>query len=151
MPKNKLSHNDFIFINKTSYKFSKIFFRKAVDAVLKAMSLKKMPEFSLVLLSEPDIKKINKEYRKKNKPTSVLAFPSKDFKKIKNFEERQAGDIFLCPDYIKKEAKKTKETLNYRLTVLFIHGILHLLGFDHKENKDALKMEALERKVLRKF
>ena len=151
MPKIKPSKSDFVFINKTLYKFSKNFFKKITHEILKETSFKKIPEFSLVLLGESDIKKINTKYRGKNKPTSVLTFPSKDFQKIYNNGESQLGDVFLCPEYIKKEIKKSRESFKYRLTTLFIHGIMHLLGFDHEKNKDALKMEAMERKIINKL
>lgn len=97
----------------------------------------------IFIVSEREIRKLNRDFRGKDKPTNVLSFPyPQSFpspKKGKVF----LGEIYLCPEYVKRH----KENLNYML----IHGVLHLLGFDHIEDDDRILMEGLEAKLMDKF
>lgn len=100
---------------------------------LKEKILGKKYELSLVFAEEKLIKKLHIGYLKKNGATTILSFPlSKDF-----------GEIFLCPSFIKKEAKKYGLEYNYYLKKLFIHGLLHLKNMRHGK-----KMETEEQKFL---
>ena len=92
-------------------------------------------ELSVVLLDNKKSKKINKKIRNKNYPANVLSFPL----------EKIAGEIFLDLE-TKKEAPKFDMNYKKYLTYLFIHGCLHLKGFDHGD-----EMEKLEDKYLKKF
>lgn len=95
---------------------------------------KKNFNLSVVFAPSPMMRRLNKKYRGKNKPANVLSFLLE-----KNLPGRQtgSGEIFL-------NAKEKN------LSYLFLHGALHLLGYDHKTNKDAKKMESLEKKILNK-
>ena len=103
-----------------------------------------------MLSNSREIKKLNNKFRKKNKPTDILSFPfytKNDLKKKLNKEnEIYLGDIILNLNKIK--FKKNLVKFKIEFNKLWIHGLVHLLGYDHKKNKDFLKMSKLEKKFL---
>lgn len=101
----------------------KIFLKKISGKIFKKENL------SIALVKSPEIKKLNKKYRKKNKPTDILSF-------------EDINEIIICPQEVKKNAKKYGVAFKKELAKVLIHGILHLLGYDHeKSQKDAKIME----------
>ena len=104
---------------------------------------------NLVFVDDKNIKKINKEYRKKNKTTDVLTFVN-SVKNNKNVNETYC-DIFFSAETIKKDAKKNIINFYDHITHLMIHCILHVNGYDHKKEIDFIKMKNLEEKILMKF
>jgi len=104
---------------------------------------------NLVFVDDKNIKKINKEYRKKNKTTDVLTFVN-SIKNNKNINETYC-DIFFSAETIKKDAKKNKINFYDHITHLMIHCFLHVNGYDHKKETDFIKMKNLEEKILMKF
>jgi probable rRNA maturation factor len=104
---------------------------------------------NLVFVDDINIKKINKKYRKKNKPTDVLTFV-KSVKNNKKINETYC-DIFFSAEIIKKDAKKNKINFYDHITHLMIHCFLHVNGYDHKKETDFIKMKKLEEKILMKF
>ena len=93
---------------------------------------------TLLLSGDKEIKKLNKKFRKKNKSTDILSFPSD--KKIKISKNTYLGDIIISYNYLDKPRSQDLKSFKEKVTKLFIHGFLHLLGFDHKKNKDYSKM-----------
>ncbi len=106
-------------------------------------------ELSILLVSDQRIRALNKEYRKKDAPTNVLAFPQlEDFARVTG-KGALLGDIVISLDTAGMEAQREGISVHHRVTVLLIHGLLHLLGFDHERSvKEALRMESEEEKVL---
>ena len=107
--------------------------------------LDKNVNFTLLLSNNSNIKKLNYKFRKKNKHTDVLSFPSfkkTDLKKELKKKEIYLGDIIISYQYIFPNKK------NLILEMTFIHGFLHLLGFDHKKIKDFKIMNKEENKIL---
>ncbi len=103
--------------------------------------------FNLAFLTKAEIQDMNKRFAGKNKPTNVLSFPSNEALT----EERFLGDIAICSELIVEEAiSQGKETQDH-LIHIFVHGVLHLLGFDHEEHSSAQQMESLEIKILKKI
>lgn len=100
----------------------------------------KAEEVSISLVCDAQMKKINFQFRGKNKSTNVLSFPGLD--------QFFLGDIVIAYETLAREAKEQKKDFNDHLTHLILHSILHLLGHDHEEEKDAQKMEKLEIKIL---
>ena len=93
---------------------------------------------------DKEIIELNKRYRKINLPTNVLSFPSF----IETNNEILLGDIIFSAQTILKESKRDNKSFNNHLTHLFIHGVLHLLGYDHQTEGKAKIMESLEIKIL---
>lgn len=106
-------------------------------------------EISLTLTDDKTIQTLNKKYRKKNKPTNVLSFESPD-KPIKG-APWMAGDIVMSYDTLLKEKNEMHLSFKAHFTHLLIHGTLHLLGYDHLQEKQAQKMEKLETKLMQQL
>tara|TARA_B100001175_G_scaffold176803_1_gene150190 strand:- start:1761 stop:2225 length:465 start_codon:yes stop_codon:yes gene_type:complete len=104
---------------------------------------------SLLLSNSKEIKKLNKKFRKKNKSTDVLSFPfyekKKLINKIKKEKEVYLGDIIINLNQIKDKNNKLK--FKEEFNKLWIHGLLHLLGYDHTSNLKYLQMQRLENKL----
>ena len=94
------------------------------------------------IVSEIESKALNNRYRKINKPTNILSFQIESNPLI--------GDLVLCHPIIKKEARAQKKKINDHYAHLLIHGCLHLMGFDHEDEDDAVAMENRERLLLKK-
>jgi probable rRNA maturation factor len=136
--------------NKTTYKFSKKKFMGVFKRSLEAADLEflrdKTLELSIALVDEEEIHLLNKQYRKKDAPTDVLSFceyASTVEIRSQSEADKQGqifiGELILCPVYIKRNADEDGETLEYALTYITAHGILHLLGFDHGKKMFALQ------------
>ena len=116
-----------------------LFFKKICKAFPKKYQfLSKKISFSLLLSNNKNIKKLNKVFRKKNKSTDILSFPTD--KKINISKNYYLGDIIISYNYLDKPKLQDPKLFKEKLIKLFIHGLLHLLDFDHKKNKDYYKM-----------
>ena len=116
-----------------------IFFEKICKAFPKKYKfLNKKVTFTLLLSNNKNIKKLNKVFRKKNKSTDILSFQLN--KKIKISKNTYLGDIIISLNYLDKPRSQDLKSFKEKVTKIFIHGFLHLLGFDHKKNKDYSKM-----------
>ena len=103
---------------------------------------------NLKFVSSFEMKKLNKEFRNKSSDTNVLSFPaSKQIQEISG----ELGDIAMSIPYIKTESQNLNRDVEDHMMHLLAHGILHLLGFDHKQDKDACIMESQEIKYLKNF
>ena len=111
----------------------------------KAVLLKNNILISILFSGDKQVAKLNKCFRNINRPTNVLSFPSTE---INTKNKIFLGDIVFSKQTIVEEAKKDNKNLEDHLIHLFIHGILHLLGYDHESEDDAYIMESLEIKVL---
>ena len=104
--------------------------------------------FTILLTNSIKMKKLNKKFRKLNKPTDVLSFPyfsSKNLKSSKN-KEIYIGDIAISYEIINSRSKKNNFHLEF--DKVWIHGLLHLIGYDHVKNKDYFKMINFEKRIL---
>ena len=119
----------------------KIDFNKIANAVVG--SNYKNSEVSVVLTNDKEIQKINSQYRNVNKPTNVLSFELED--------DVLLGDIYISIDTVKKEAKVENISVEDHTAHMMVHGVLHLLGYDHIVDDDAEVMEAKEIKILKKL
>ena len=126
--------------------------RKIKKLNLKNKNYKKNIIFCTLLLSNTKvIKKLNSKFRKKNKSTDVLSFPfynKKNLKKkIKNEKEIYLGDIIINLNKIR--SKKNIKNFKLEFDKLWIHGLVHLFGYDHKKEKDYRKMSQVEKNYLK--
>ena len=120
-------------------KNKKIFFKNVCKAFPKKYRfINKRVSLSLLLSNNKRIKKLNKVFRKKNKSTDVLSFPFN--KKIKISKETYIGDIIISYNFMYKHKSQDLIFFKEKLIKTFIHGFLHLIGFDHKKNNDYKKM-----------
>ena len=116
-----------------------IFFKKICRAFPKKYKFSnKKVSLSLLLSNNKNIKKLNKNFRNKNKSTDILSFPLN--KKVKISKNTYLGDIIISYNYLDKPRSQDLKSFKEKVTKIFIHGFLHLLGFDHKKNKDYSKM-----------
>ena len=116
-----------------------LFFQKICNAFPKKYKfLNKKVSFTLLLSNNTNIQKLNKLFRKKNKPTDVLSFPFT--KKIKISKRTYLGDIIISYNFINNPKSLNSKLFKDKVIKILIHGFLHLLGFDHKKNRDYLKM-----------
>ena len=111
---------------------------------------KKVIFCTLLLSGNNEIKKLNKKFRKKNKTTDVLSFPFYKKKELKknliNKKEIYLGDIIINLNKVRN--KKNKDSFTTEFDKLWVHGLVHLFGYDHKKNLDFRKMEFVEKKFL---
>ena len=120
-------------------KKKELFFKKICRSFPKKYKfLQKKVSFTLLLSNNKSIKKLNKSFRNKDKPTDILSFPSN--KKLKKIKENYIGDIIISYNFIDKPKSQSVKSFKEKLIKTFIHGFLHLLNFDHIKDKDYIKM-----------
>ena len=107
-------------------------------------------EVSFVLTDDKRMRKLNRTYRGKDKPTNVLSFAALEGETPKVGMPWILGDVVLTSGVIAREAKTQRKSVPDHLSHLAVHGVLHLLGYDHESNADAETMEALEIAALAK-
>ncbi len=151
--------------NFTQNEIDEKFFQRITEKTLNIAGIKNKTEISLAIVGDGRIRKLNKIYRGKNRVTDVLSFSDKTvmpylvkaFAKIKKGEEfimapdgiNRLGEIVICYPRAKKQAKSLNHSLERELTILLVHGILHLLGYDHESGEiEAKKMKKMEDKIL---
>lgn len=122
--------------------------RCLLKAILKAIQIPDL-DLDVTFVDDLAIRKLNQKFRKKNKPTDVLSFPL-----YEAGEARRGGvflgDIVLSVPTVVRQAREHGQTLIEELSFLLIHGVLHLLGYDHEQGRlQALQMQRLENKILR--
>lgn len=118
-------------------------------AVLKDLGCRDNAELSILLTDNKGIQKLNKRYLKKDKPTDVLSFPMMELHPTPHIPHPIIlGDIVISVEKAKTQAKENDVTLKHEMARLLIHGILHLLGFDHeKGGRQALQMRKQEERM----
>jgi len=142
--------------DKTWLKYIKnpeIYLKKKIKKIQKDRFFNnKKYSLSLQLSGEKEIKYLNNKFRKKNKPTDILSFPSETKKNLKNLIASNSkiylGDIIIN---IKKMNISSKVLFKNHLNILFVHGLLHLFGYDHKKNSNFKTMNTIEKKFLKKL
>ena len=123
-----------------------IYFKKKLQKLSTIPSFKnKNQEFSILLTNSKKIRSLNYKFKKKNKPTDVLSFPTQNVFKNNSY----IGDIAICFEILNKRSKTSNFFLEF--DKMWIHGYLHLLGHNHKKKKDFIKMKKLEDLILNCF
>lgn len=123
--------------------------RPAAEAVLAELELaaEATSELSLLFTDDAHIRTLNSEWRGKDKPTNVLSFPAFEIGPDDPLPP-MLGDIVLARETVFSEAALEEKPFDHHLTHLIVHGLLHLLGYDHESEDEAEEMEAIERRVL---
>ena len=118
--------------------------KKIANRVLELVQ-RDQAELSLALVGNTEMRKLNARFRNKDYPTDVLSFPAQDGVPT---GVRLLGDVVISVDKAKQQARERKRTLDEEMVTLLIHGVLHLLGYDHERSaKDAKIMMQLEKKI----
>ena len=102
---------------------------------------------AIAFVTDTEIARLNKTYRKKNKRTDVLSFPAQTTKRLN--KDKFLGDIAIAPAVARRYSKKNDRTLENEICILILHGILHLLGYDHETDRG--QMDRIEFKLRRKL
>lgn len=107
--------------------------------------------FNIIFITNEEIHKINKEYRKVDRPTDVISFALEDNKDIEYKDFRLLGDIYISVDRAIEQAREYNHSLKRELCFLSTHGILHLLGYDHQTKKEEEIMFTKQKELLEKY
>ena len=127
-------------------KKKELFFKKICKAFPKKYRFSdKKVSLTLMLSNNKNIKRLNRNFRNKDKATDILSFPFENNSKIIN--GTYIGDIIISYNFIDKPKSQKLKTFKERLIKIFIHGFLHLLGFNHDKDKDFKKMEKEEQHI----
>ena len=130
--------------NNYTRRFNKLSLNNAITYVLKRLKLSSKIIY-ITFISDYKMKKINNEYRQKNTSTDVLSF------NYKNSSNNILGEILISMNYCKKNILKNKNSLSKEVIILSIHGILHLLGYDHDNLKNEKIMFELQEKLYSEY
>ena len=124
--------------------------QSTIKRVEKILRMKKPVEISIAIVGNSAIKKLNKIYRKKNRVTDVLSFSETDGEKYKfsPASGKYLGEVIICYPQARKQARLNGKKIDDEIRLLLVHGILHLLGYDHEKPADTRKMRGLESKIL---
>ena len=128
----------------------KKYFEKKLKKISKILKFTKIRNitFTILLTNSTNMKKLNKKFRNKNKPTNILSFPFFTLKSLKLIKQKNfyVGDIAVSFEIINSHSKNNNFISEF--DKLWVHGLLHLLGYSHKKNKDYFKMNKMEKKIL---
>ena len=121
--------------------------KKFIDYAVKYLKLNNV-SFNIIIVNNEEIHKINKEYRGIDRPTDVISFALEDDDTFIKLEQRILGDIYISIDKARSQATEYGHSLLRELCFLSIHGLLHLLGYDHMNEEDEKIMFELQERIL---
>jgi len=134
-------------LNKTKkFTVNKKGLKEVIKNILKYLEVGLRVDLDIAFVGNETIRKLNKEFRQKDKPTNVLSFVIDE-----KPNEFIYGEVIISLEKARSEAKKLGNNFNDYVLFLVIHGILHILGYDHENEKDRLIMENLEENLLKQF
>ena len=107
--------------------------------------------FNVIIVDNPTIHKLNKEYRGIDRETDVISFALEDDKTFNTTEVRMLGDIYISIDKVRSQAEEYGHSFKRELFFLSVHGLLHLLGYDHMKKEDEIIMFGKQEEVLKKY
>ena len=141
-----MNYLDFQVVSKSKSLPSKEQFQCWVDAILSDES--QNSEIVIRIIDEAEMILFNEQYRDKKGPTNILSFP---FDVPEGIESDLLGDLLVCAPIVEKESQQQKKILDHHWAHMIVHGVLHLLGYDHINESDAEEMETLEIEILIKI
>lgn len=125
--------NEYVINNETSYQNDYLYLNKVIDYTLNKLNITNSC-FSIIFIDDEKMHEMNKLYRGIDRTTDVLSFAYEDNEKIKG-EIRELGDIFISIPKMMEQAKTYNHSEMRELSFLTVHGLLHLLGYDHTKSK----------------
>jgi len=139
-----MNYLDFQIATRSKQLPSEAMFKVWVDAVLKDPS--QNSEIVIRIVDEQEMIQFNEQYRNKKATTNILSFP---FEAPEGVESDLLGDLLVCAAVVEAEAAEQKKLLEHHWAHMIVHGVLHLIGYDHIIDAEAEEMEALEIKILK--
>ena len=128
----------------------KRYFNKKLKKISKIVKFFKGKDitFTILLTSSLNMRKLNKKFRNRNKPTDILSFPFLPSNNLKFIKQKKfyIGDLAVSYEIINFRSKKSNFLLEF--DKVWVHGLLHLIGYNHVKNKDYFKMNKIEKKIL---
>lgn len=138
---NKSRYNDL----KDYYPYLEEYYQKTLEV----LQIKDNYVLSLIICGPITIKRINRDYRNKDAVTDVISFALLDNEDAVEYEDRiELGDIFINRQRVFSQAKEYGHSVKREFVFLFVHGLLHLLGYDHMNKEDEEKMFSLQRQIV---
>ncbi|MBN6524273.1 rRNA maturation RNase YbeY [Acinetobacter pittii] len=127
--------------------------KKIIETTLRQVGYKEDCEIGVACVDLDESQQLNLQYREKDKPTNVLSFPSDIPEEVlPMLDALPLGDLVICIPVVLQEALEQKKTAQNHFAHLLVHGVLHLLGYDHEtSDEDAEEMECLEIEILAKL
>lgn len=120
---------------------------------LKELLVDKRAELEISLVDEAEMTRLHEEWMDEAGPTDVLSFPMDELRPNELSENDEVpvvlGDVVICPDVARKQGDTAGHGMEQELRILLVHGILHLLGFDHLEPEEEAEMFALQGKIVK--
>lgn len=143
--------NQFEIINELNEDIKEL--SEVEKVVLFALNYQKITNavFNIIIVDKDTIQKLNREYRNKDSVTDVISFALEDDDTFIKTDLRVLGDIYICLDRAKEQASEYGHSLLRELSFLSIHGLLHLLGYDHQTKEDESVMFDLQEMILNEY
>jgi probable rRNA maturation factor len=140
--------NEVEFYNKLEEKIEELdTVKKFIEYAVDYLKLENV-SFNIIIINNEEIHKINKEYRGIDRPTDVISFALEDDDTFIKLDQRILGDIYISIDKAREQANEYGHSLLRELCFLSIHGLLHLLGYDHMKEEDEKVMFELQERIL---
>lgn len=138
------------FENESDFPCSESHFTSLAAYALKTMRLDERVELSILAVDEDEMERLHIEWMDEEGPTDVLSFPIDELRPGQHFIEGKStlGDVVLCPEVAKRQAEGAGHSTEKELEILLVHGILHLMGYDHVEKDEEKEMFALQNKIV---
>jgi len=134
--------------NQSKTELNLEYWENFVSQILELLKLDDDNEISITFTNNEEIHKLNKEYRRVNSPTDVLSFPFNNELKL---PIHILGDIIISIEKAEEQAKEFGHSIDREIAFLIVHGILHLLGYDHKKPEQEEKMISKQKELLKDF
>ena len=139
-------------INKTRYKdFAEHYplLQEYYEKTLRILDLEDRFALSFIIVGPVSIRRINRDYRNIDKVTDVISFALLDDGEAEEYDDEiELGDIFVNRDRVISQASEYGHSVKREFVFLFVHGLLHLLGYDHMQEEDEKKMFALQKRII---
>jgi probable rRNA maturation factor len=136
--------------NTSNERCDEVALESVIRSAFMRLALDSDCDLSISIVTLDEMRELNSRWMDEDGPTDVLSFPM-DEVSLGEHGPAILGDIVLCPAYAKKGAAKVGSTLDEELQLLVIHGLLHLLGLDHRESDEEAAMFALQGEILREW
>lgn len=139
-----------VFENESDFPCSESDLISLAEHAIEFMKLDRRVELSILAVDEDEMERLHIEWMDEEGPTDVLSFPIDELRPNQEFVEGQAtlGDVVLCPSVAQRQAQSAGHSTEIELEILLVHGILHLLGFDHREAEEENEMFGLQRMII---